>query len=382
MDRVLPALAAALAGDGPAVAPVPTVSATVSTEVVTLLLRAVQVDGPPLESDDVAVVATTSGSTGAPKGVLLTARQLTSMTDAVQGAARPHWVAALPLTSMGGLNVAIRALAAGTDPIAVASLGGAAPFTPADFADAVDRAVARGRDVRTSLVPAQVARLLGDRAGVDALRQCTQVLVGGAALRPALRAEAEDLGIRVVSTYGATETAGGCVFDGRPLPGVRVEADADGRLTVRGPCVALGYRADPSATEESFRDGGFRLPDLGVVAADGTVTVVGRADDVVVVRGVNVSTGALEAVLAARPGVAGATVVIAPGSDGEPRLHGFVVAGAGQDVDADGAARAVVDALGAAARPRIHVVDALPELPGGKVDRVALQRRAARLDGH
>lgn len=373
LTRLLPALATALDGSGPAIAPIPTVGATVSTDVVTLLLHAVRVDGPPLESDDVAMVVATSGSTGAPKGVLLTAAQLTAMTAAVHGDARPQWVAALPLTSMGGLNVAIRALAADREPVPVASLGGAAPFTPRDFAAAVERATGDGGDVRTSLVPAQLARLLGDDAGVEALRACSQVLVGGGALRPALREGAQAAGVSVVSTYGATETAGGCVFDGRPLSGVRVEADDDGRLTVTGPCVALGYRADPKATAESFQGNSFRLPDIGSVAADGTVTVTGRADDVVVVRGVNVSAAAVEAVLAALPGTQAVAVVVAPGEDGEPRLHAFVV---GPTVDVAHAGQAVVDALGAAARPRVQAIDTLPTLPGGKVDRVALRQRA------
>ncbi len=377
---MLPALSAALSGDGPAIAPVPTVSATVSTDVVALLLRAVRVDGPPLESAEVAVVAATSGSTGAPKGVLLTAAQLTSMTAAVQGGSRPTWVAALPVTSMGGLNVAVRALAADREPVALASLGGLAPFTPGDFAEAVERAAGTSDDIRTALVPAQLARLVGDDAGIDALRRCTQVLVGGAALRPALRTTASDLGIRLVSTYGATETAGGCVFDGRPLPGIEVTADANGRLLVRGPCVALGYRADPEATREAFGGGGFRLPDIGRVDDDGTVVVTGRADDVVVVRGVNVSAGAVEAVVAARSGVESVAVVVAPGGDGEPRLHAFVVP-SGSALDPAGLQHAVVEALGAAARPRVHVVDVLPLLPGGKVDRVSLQRQAPGLDG-
>lgn len=378
--RLLPALADALAGSGPAIAPIPTVSATVSPAVVAVLLRAVRLDGPPLESDDVAVVATTSGSTGDPKGVLLTASQLTSMTGAVQADARPQWVAALPVMSMGGLNVLVRALAADREPVAVDALGGARPFTSADFAAAVGRARDASTDVRTSLVPAQIARLLGEPAGVEALRACTQVLVGGAALRPALRAQADALGVRLTSTYGATETAGGCVFDGRPLPGVRVVAADDGRLTVHGPCVALGYRADATATREAFRDAGFRMPDLGTVEPDGTVVVTGRADDVVVVRGVNVSTAAVEAALAGRPDVEAAAVVVAPGADGEPRLCAFVVARPGATVDAASAGQAVVDALGTAARPRLSVVDALPQLPGGKVDRLALRRRATGED--
>ena len=375
--RLLPALAAALDGSGPAVAPVPTVSATVSNDYVMSLLAALRADDPSLslESDDVAAVIATSGSTGAPRGVLLTAGQLTSMTTTVNGeGAHPQWVAALPVTSMGGINVLVRALAAGRDPVIVSSVGGAGPFTAHDFHDAVDRAARQADDVRVALVPAQLSRLLADDRGIEALQRCRQVLVGGAATRPSLRAGARDLGITVTTTYGATETAGGCVFDGRPLAGVTVTADGTpGVVTISGPCVALGYRGEPELTRATFTADGYRTPDLGEVETDGTLRIVGRADDVVVIRGVNVSPLAVERVVADLPDVVTAAAVTVGAADGEPSVHVFVeVRDSAPDVE-DAVRDAVTTRLGRAARPVVHRVPRLPHLPNGKVDRRELQ---------
>ena len=381
VERLWPALQAALDGSGPAIAPVPTISATVSGDYVSLLLAAVRPDEP-LEDDAAAAVLTTSGSTGAPHGVLLSAEQLTAVSAAANGGARPVWVAALPVTSMGGFNVLVRAVEAGRAPLPVSSIGGAGPFTPDAFADAVDRAAAAGPadDVRTSLVPAQLSRLLGDERGVDALRRCAGILVGGAATRPALLEQAAALGIALTTTYGATETAGGCVYGGRPLPGVRIDADAApgeaGRLSITGPNVALGYRLDPALTRECFSGRTFRTADIGIVHDDGRISVLGRADDIVVVRGVNVSPQAVENAAGECAGVRACAVVVAE-RGGEPALHAFVEG----DVDPDAVQEAIVRRLGHAAQPMVHRVDALPHLPNGKVDRRALQLRAEQGGG-
>ena len=385
---LLPALAAALDGSGPAIAPIPTVTPQVSNDYVMALLRAVLADtsGPPLESDDVAVVMPTSGSTGDPRGVLLTAAQLTSLTAVVNGAgARPQWIAALPVTSMGGLNVLVRALAADRPPIALPSLGGAVPFTPAAFHAAVTAATAVTDDVRVALVPAQVARLLADDAGVSALRACTFVLVGGGPTRGSLRSGADALGVRLTTTYGATETAGGCVFDGVPLPGVRVTSTgasgAPGVLAIEGPCVALGYRGLPALTASRFTAGGFLTTDLGTVSESGRVTVVGRADDVVVINGVNVSPAAVERVIADLPDIAAVAAVSIDATDGEPRIHVFVEVRDRAPAAEAAISTAVAAALGSVARPAaVHRVARLPHLPNGKVDRRVLQEQA-RSDG-
>jgi o-succinylbenzoate---CoA ligase len=378
--RLLPVLAAALDGSGPAIAPIPTVSSSMSNEYVMSLLAAVRVDDPdlPLESADVAMVVTTSGSTGAPRGVQLTAAQLTALTDVVNGPGRPQWIAALPVTSMGGLNVLVRALATGREPVVVPSIGGAGPFTDVAFEAAVDIAGASSDDIRVALVPAQVSRLLSSDRGISALQRCSRILVGGAATRPSVRAAARDLGITLTTTYGATETAGGCVFDGRPLPGVTVTADGGGGpglLTISGPTVALGYRGEPELTRACFGPAGFRTSDLGEVGADGVVSVLGRADDVVIVAGVNVSPLAVERVIADLPDIV-AAAVFSPAT-GEARLHAFVevrdTASHAEDTARDEVARR----LGRAALPVVRRVDRLPHLPNGKVDRRLLQQWAA-----
>lgn len=375
--RLLPDLVAALDGSGAAIAPVPAVSPTVSHDYVMSLLRAVLPgdSSMPLESDEVCLVLATSGSTGAPRGVLLTTPQLTHSTAVINGTGgSPQWVLALPVTSMGGMNVLVRALGAGREPMVVPSIGGAGPFTPAAFARSVERATAVTDDVRTSLVPAQMARLLGDEAGIEALTRCALVLVGGAPTRPSLLDAARGFGIPVTTTYGATETAGGCVLDGSPLPGVSVRADGTpGRLTISGPCVALGYRGEPELTRLAFTPDGFRTSDLGEVSADGTVRVLGRIDDVVIVRGVNVSPLAIENLVSDLPDVEAAAAVVISGPDGEPVVHVFIEARDGAPTVADRVRESTVSELGRAARPAVHVLPRLPHLANGKVDRPALR---------
>ena len=376
--RLLPALADALTGHGPAIAPIPVVSATVSADYVTTLLKAMHVDdGLPLESETVAAVVATSGSTGSPRGVLLTAENLTALTAAVQGAERPQWVIALPVTSIGGINVLVRSLASAREPISVTSIGGAGPFRPEDFVRAVERASATSNDIRVSLVPAQITRLLSDAAATEALQACRMVLVGGAGMRPSLRTVTDELGIAVTSTYGSTETGGGCVYDGSPLPGVSVDVDSGtGRLRIRGPNVALGYRGDAVASAASFADGTFLSSDVGAISPDGLVTVIGRADDVVTIGGVNVSPSAAERVLGDHPDVAAGAVVASMDADGEARLHAFIeVRDDALDVE-DSVRAAVVHQLGRPARPTVHRVPRLPYLPNGKVDRRLLLRWA------
>ncbi len=189
----------------------------------------------------------------------------------------------------------------------------------------------------------------------------------------------------MVRTYGMTETAGGCVYDGAPLPGVRVQVSAgdegdDGEIRRGGPVLALGYRLRPLDTADRFADGWFRTGDVGRLTADGRLTVTGRRDDVVQVRGTAVGVAAVEGVLAAVPGVRECAVVAVDGGDDGSRLVAFVVPEAGPtpgDDLVDRLRATVRRQLGPAAVPRtVHPLHSLPVLPGGKIDRSALRRRA------
>lgn len=382
------ALAAALAG-GPPIAPVPVPTATVSADYVATLLRALRpgdaISGDDLRdgtaADDVAVVVATSGSTGDPRGVLLPAGALRAVARgradrSIEGA---HYLAALPVTSIGGLQVVTRSLLAGTEPVALPSLGGAQPFAVDDVVAAISALAERaaGAPLRTSLVPAQLARLLDDPAASAALAAFDEVLIGGAAMPPGLLRRARDAGVAVVRTYGMTETAGGCVYDGVPLPDVRIRIGDGDEIALGGPVLAAGYRGRPDETARRFAGGWFATGDVGQRDGDGRLAVTGRRDDIVQVRGTSVSVVAVQSRLGEHPAVADAAVVAVGGGAEGVRLVAYVVP-AGPPVDEAGLRTWQRAALGSAAVPREwHVVDALPTLPGGKVDRDALRRRAS-----
>lgn len=366
LDALAGPLRAALEGTGPAIAPIPVVSATVSDAYVRSLLRATA-PGEPLEDDRTAVVLPTSGSTGSPKGVLLSAEGLTALHPWRDEPST--WVAAIPLTSAGGLNVLTRALASGSSYVGVDSLGGARPFAPAAFAAAVARAAAHGLPVRTSLVPAQVRRLLVESQGVESLLACATILVGGAGLDAAIRAAACAHGISLTSTYGMTETSGGCVYDGLPLSGVTMTIDDSSRVTLGGPSIALGYRNQPALTAAHFTQDGFLTSDRGEIV-DGTLRIIGRTDDIVTVNGVNVSVAAVEEILRTDSSVHDCAVVPLDDPERGSRLIGFIC---GTNIDTESLRSLVSEQLGSAARPHvITTIDSLPTLPGGKTDRQTL----------
>ena len=366
LDALAEPLRAALSGTGPAIAPTPVVTATTSAAYVGSLLRAIAPDEP-LEDDRTAVVLATSGSTGNPKGVLLSADGLLALNPWRDEPGT--WVAAIPLTSAGGLNVLTRALAPGCTYVGVDSLGGARPFTPAGFAVAISDAMTHGLPLRTSLVPAQVRRLLGDAQGVEALQAFATILVGGAGLDTQLRDAAAAHGVSLISTYGMTETCGGCVYDGAPLDGVTVRIDSESRVSLGGPSIALGYRHQPALTAKHFSSDGFLTSDLGELHA-GRLRIFGRIDDVITVNGVNVSVTAIEAVLRSETKVSDCAVIALDDPERGSRLIAFIC---GAHIDTEALGDLVTERLGVAARPRAFTtIEHLPTLPGGKTDRQAL----------
>jgi len=360
--------------------------------------------------DGTALVVRTSGSTGTPREVALTAAALrasaTATHERLGGPGR--WVLTLPPTHVAGLQVVVRSVLA-ADAGVPAALTAAEPgqhFTADGFADLLEPALADGVPVHASLVPTQLHRLVaaadaGSARGLEALARCADVLLGGAATPAPLLARARAAGVRVVRTYGMSETAGGCVYDGVPLRGVQVRLAAGDVVELAGPTLAAGYVGDAAATAAAFRtdpagpdlagpDAGtrwFRTSDLGALGPDGTLSVLGRADDVVVTGGVNVAPAAVEGVLAeVLPGALGAAaaepcVVGVPDPEwGSAVVAVVAVAPAGaptagplRAVDADALARvraAVADRLGGPSAPRrVYLTDALPLRGPGKVDR-------------
>ncbi|GAB96458.1 o-succinylbenzoate--CoA ligase [Kineosphaera limosa NBRC 100340] len=253
------------------------------------------------------VAVGTSGSTGSPKRAILPTAALRASAEAThQVLGGPgRWLLALPPEHIAGLQVILRSLLSGHDPALLAP----GPFTAQRFTQAVADARAEAVAPRyVSLVPTQLGRLLDDPAGRGALATFDAVLVGGAATPAQLVERARDAGARIVRTYGMSETAGGCVYDGRPLPGVRVRLEAEddgaGRIVLGGPTVAAGYLGLPSespAAQAFSADGQgcwFRTDDLGELR-DGVLTVRGRLDDVIVTGGLKVAAHVVAEALAA-----------------------------------------------------------------------------------
>lgn len=335
--------------------------------VVDSIIRAVQPQLP--VSADVAVVLSTSGSTGHPRGVQLSNTALTCMTEHINALAGgdPTWVLAIPATSIGGLNVLIRARATGREPIAVSSLGGAERFTADAFASAVSDAKDLGRPIAVSLVPAQLPRLLATTEGRSALAECALILVGGAALTPHAARDCQSAGITVTTTYGMTETSGGCVMNGEPLPGVQIRIDeTDGRIHLSGPMLASGYR---DGANEVFSDRWLRTNDRGRWNS-GRLDILGRLDDIVTVQGVNVDLVAVEDRVLDHPKISSALALpIADEQASDTRIH---IAYVGEVVNLDDMKSWVAQALGVSAAPhQCHRLDSFAMTASGKVDRIA-----------
>ncbi|HEV2783552.1 MAG TPA: o-succinylbenzoate--CoA ligase [Actinophytocola sp.] len=359
------ALRAALDGSGPAVLPLHANDPRLTD------LRASLAPGEPAEPGTAVVVAT-SGSTGVPKGVVLSAGALRASAGATHDrlAGPGGWLLVLPAQHIAGVQVLVRSIMAGREPVLMSTAAG---FRPRAFTEAASDLLAEDGPHYTALVPTQLARLL-DGDALRALRGFAGVLVGGAAAPGALLDRARDAGIRVVATYGMTETAGGCVYDGVPLAGVRVRIAAGGLIELAGPMLASGYRLRPQETAAAFAGGWFRTGDLGRLRPDGSLEVLGRADDVINTGGVKVAAAAVERVLAAQPGVAEVCVVGLPDPEWGQRIAAAVVVSTVDGPPDVGAlCTAVRGELGAPAVPKeIRFVDRLPRHGPGKVDRAAV----------
>jgi O-succinylbenzoic acid--CoA ligase len=309
-------------------------------------------------------VIETSGSTGSPKRVVLSRAAMRASALATQerlgGPGR--WVLNLPPTYVAGVQVLYRSVVAGTEPL---------------FDDKYET-LPPGRTY-ISLVPTQLFRALQDGFDVKDLTRFEAVLVGGGPLSPEVRAEAEGHGIRIVQTYGMSETCGGCVYDGRPLAGVEIRIGEDDEILLRGPMLFDGYQDDPERTAAVMQDGWFRTSDVGRLDDDGRLWVTGRLDDVIISGGVKVPGAAVADRLKAHPLIEDAVVLGVPDEEWGERVVAFVVhkEGAEAAVTAEPERyeqeqRDLFPERGWAPK-QYKRIDAVPLLPNGKPDRMKLK---------
>jgi O-succinylbenzoic acid--CoA ligase len=357
---ILPDLEAALGG-GAAQLPVPAADDR-QRDLLTTALRA----GEPID-DGIAVVVSTSGTTGNPKGAKLSAAALIAGATATQNrlGGPGRWLLALPAYHVAGLQVLVRSIVGGSTPVALN-----ASFEPSELAAAVAE-LGTGRRY-TSLVTNQLDKALSDPTAAAALAELDAVLIGGGPMPPGVREKAAAARVHVVRTYGMSETSGGCVYDGVPLDGVSVRLD-DGRVVLGGPMVASGYR-NPVHPDPFAEKGWFRTDDLGVVDDSGVLSILGRADDAVSSGGLTVLPQLVENALATHPAIADCAVFGVPDERLGQRVAAAIVLTGGYRPPSLEELRAHVAAtLDLTAAPRqVHIVTELPHRGIGKLDRRTL----------
>jgi O-succinylbenzoic acid--CoA ligase len=303
------------------------------------------------------VVIGTSGTTGNPKEVALSARAITSSAKSSnQFLGAKHgdtWSLLLPLTHIAAVNVFVRALELGSAPLDLRNIEGNYP--DANF---------------TAVVPTQLFRALnGESKLLKHLQNADKVLIGGASLSQGLRRQAEAAGIKVVSTFGMTETCGGCVYDGEAISDVEFEVK-NGRVRLKGNVLATTYLNAPWSLDAGW----FETSDLGEIV-DSKLVVLGRADDVIVSGGENISLSAIESSLA----VAFPQLQTAAFSNNDPQwgqsLHLAVVG----EISDEKILLHLEKDLGSVAKPKsIHHLSSLPLRGIGKIDREALAKEISR----
>lgn len=317
------------------------------------------------DAEDPTVLAVaTSGSTGTPRIVLLQrSALLTSAAATAQRLGGPgQWLLALGLNHIAGIQVVLRSQLAGYSPVICPS-GGTA-FS-SQFVARTEELTAERRYV--SLVPTQLRRLLADELATRALASYDAVLLGGAAAEDALLDSAAARGCTIVTTYGMSETCGGCVYDGVPLDGVEVHVDgALGQITLSGPVVARGYRN--VVRPDPFTGNAFRTSDAGLLI-EGKLRVMGRTDDLINTGGKKVAPDEVVAALLSVSGVSDAAVVGLEDHEWGQRIGAIVVT----DLPTATVRTALRAVLPGYAVPKLlTTVAAIPRIGIGKVDRTAV----------
>ncbi len=368
VGEVLPHLRQALDGNGPAWLPIPTTDRREARRLSDALKP-----GDPID-DDVALVVTTSGTTGIPKGALLGAEALRASGNATHErlGGPGSWLLALPTHHIAGIQVLLRSILAGTEPTVLDVSGG---FLPEALAGAV--AAMRGPRRYTALVPTQLIKSLDSPVAAKALAELDGVLVGGAATPLPVYERAREAGITVVRTYGMSETCGGCVYEGVPLDGTEVRIE-DGRVLLGGAMIARGYRNLPD--HPAFAEPGwFRTEDAGTYT-DGVLSISGRLDEAIMTGGLLVIPQVVEAVLANHPGIRECIVLGLPDERLGQRVAVAIVPVPGAAPTLDEIRAHVVAELDSIAAPReLAVLTEIPLRGPGKPDRAALREHLLAL---
>jgi len=328
-------------------------------EYVSALDKALTSDGPalgcgPVHStsvrSDISLLVATSGSTGTPKEIAITSSALLASATAsnkfLKAAESDVWSLLLPLTHIAGINVLVRAMQLESTPLDLRNHVGAYPH--ADY---------------TAIVPTQLFNALNENSDLlKHLQGAKAVLVGGASLSPELRAQGIAAGINIVMTYGMSETSGGCVYDGVALDGVAFEITSDGRIKISGPVLA----------EVERENGWFVTNDLGKIV-DGKLQIIGRTDDVIISGGENISLKAIEEQINREFPELLVAAFSTPDNKWGQALH-IAVQSQDENIKSE-ISEALIKSIGNHAKPKsVLILDKLPQIGVGKVDRIALAK--------
>ena len=327
-----------------------------------------------------ALTIGTSGSTGPPKLAILTGDALRASADATHRrlGGQGHWLLAMPAHHIAGIQVLVRSLVAGTTPVAMDLERG---FTVSAFARATAE-IASAATAYTALVPTQLVRLLAADEGCKALTRYAAVLVGGAETPSGVLTEAKEAGVHVVTTYGMSETGGGCIYDGRALDVSQAKLEDDGRIRLGGSTLAQGYLDEPalSATAFVIDDAArrwFRTDDVGHLDDRGALVVDGRIDDLIISGGLKVAPRLVEEALIQLDSVAEAVVVGSTDAEwGQLVSAAIVVTQGSSPPTLDDVRDRLRGILPDHALPRqLATFAELPMRGPGKPDRAAIRRR-------